>query len=172
MDSNFTINLKKQSRGKKKRRINVFGDTDEIKDENSNRLNLNSSQIKKKKIKLTEITAEDLVQNKEKTASKKPALVIKLDDDQSYSTQEMTTLEEYNSVPVELFGEALLRGMGWDGEIVDANENTNGKKKLQTDMTKLKHPENVGIGATKSAINIDTSNFMPIKKVKKKDDTV
>ena len=70
------------------------------------------------------------MQNMEKIKSKKPPLVIKLNDGQSYSTQEVTTIEEYNSVPVELFGEALLRMMSWDDDIVDAYGNTTDEKKI------------------------------------------
>lgn len=70
------------------------------------------------------------MQNMEKIKSKKPPLVIKLNDGQSYSTQEVTSIEEYNPVPVELFGEALLRMMSWDDDIVDANGNTTDEKKI------------------------------------------
>lgn len=45
-------------------------------------------------------------------------------------TQEVTSIEEYNPVPVELFGEALLRMMSWDDDIVDANGNTTDEKKI------------------------------------------
>lgn len=168
MDSTFTIRFKKQSKGKKKKRVNVFGDPNEDEDNSLNRVDSSSSIAKNKKIRLTEITADDLVPNQEKTESQKPTLVIKLDhDDLSHPTQEVTTMDEYNSVPVELFGEALLRGMGWDGELVDGNGNGNEEMSSQNDVTKLKHPDNVGIGATKSNIQVSTSNFMPIKKIEK-----
>lgn len=169
MDSNFTISLRKQSKGKRKKRVNIFGDSTEDKDNGLSRGDSSSSIIKNKKIRLTEVTVNDLLSKQEKVESEKPVLVIKLDvdDDLSHPIQEVTTMEEYNAVPVELFGEALLRGMGWDGEVVDGNRNENEEMKSQNDVTRLKHPDNVGIGATKSNIKIGTSEFMPIKKIEK-----
>lgn len=169
MDSNFSISLKKQSKGKKKKRINVFGDSNEDKSDGLNRLDSSSFTLKNKKIRLTEVTADDLVTKQEKSESGKPALVIKLNNDisPSHPAQELTTMEEYNTVPVELFGEAVLRGMGWDGKVTDNNEDANDEVKSQNDVTRLKHPDNVGIGATKTNVKVATNDFMPIKKIEK-----
>ncbi|KUJ07841.1 uncharacterized protein LY89DRAFT_691529 [Mollisia scopiformis] len=64
-----------------------------------------------------EALAALLGQNKEKRG---PDLIIKSETD-AYrqaiaSAPEASTLEDYERVPVEEFGAALLRGMGWKGE--------------------------------------------------------
>lgn len=80
---------------------------------------------------------------------------------------EITNEEEYEEVPVEEFGEALLRGMGWDG----TREDTDRKDHKST---KLPHQEGrplysgigaKGSGSGKPLNRISESSFMPLVKV-------
>ncbi|KAF2481044.1 DExH-box splicing factor binding site-domain-containing protein [Neohortaea acidophila] len=60
----------------------------------------------------------------------------------------MATLEDYERVPVEQFGAALLRGMGWkDGEGIGSQR---GKKVVQTKVPE-RRPALLGIGAKEEA---------------------
>lgn len=61
---------------------------------------------------------------------------------------EMATLDEYAAMPVDQFGAALLRGMGWkDGEGIGSNR---GKKMEKTKMPE-RRPALLGIGAKEEA---------------------
>ncbi|KAK5137616.1 hypothetical protein LTR08_007911 [Meristemomyces frigidus] len=64
--------------------------------------------------------------------------------EQDYKTApDMATLDDYARVPVEQFGAALLRGMGWkDGEGIGANR---GKKIVKTKIPE-RRPALLGIG--------------------------
>ncbi|KAG0669029.1 Pre-mRNA-splicing factor spp2 [Maudiozyma exigua] len=163
MSLSFNIDLKKKktssknSNKKKRAKSEIFGgDYDDNKDEISNITN----SKKRQKIKLTEISKNDLL---EKIPEKKN-LVIKIDNDDSndHSTsQEMTTSTDYKSVPVEEFGAAMLRGMGWDG-------NLDYDSKSQADiLSKDVHPDGVGIGAKSDVKAVDTDSFMPLVKLNK-----
>ncbi|EDO18186.1 hypothetical protein Kpol_543p15 [Vanderwaltozyma polyspora DSM 70294] len=86
------------------------------------------------------------------------------------SLPETTTIEEYEEVPVEEFGEALLRGMGWSGQLDD-------EKKSKKNSTLLPHEkaraEFAGIGATVpvtyalSNKSLREDSFMPVVKINK-----
>ncbi|CAL9737864.1 pre-mRNA-splicing factor Spp2p [Monosporozyma servazzii] len=170
MDGSFSVSLKKKGKGKKKKTLNVFGNEDGMKDQNSDTTGLHIS--KKRKIRLTELTTEDLVSsNSDPQKPNERELIIKMEDrpnDEDGQPQEMTTLEEYESVPVELFGEALLRGMGWDGKNEDNEKKSNrSEEDVKKEMLKAKHPDNLGIGATATGVETDTVSFMPIKQVEK-----
>ena len=56
-----------------------------------------------------------------------------------------TSSDAYKEVPVEEFGAALLRGMGWkeDAEELDGDDINDGKKKFEPVM----RPKNLGLGA-------------------------
>ena len=61
---------------------------------------------------------------------------------------EMATLEDYARVPVEEFGAALLRGMGWkEGEGIGANRG----KKVEKTKVPERRPALLGIGAKEEA---------------------
>ena len=64
--------------------------------------------------------------------------------EQDYKTApDMATLDDYDRVPVEQFGAALLRGMGWkDGDGIGANK---GKKMVKTKIPE-RRPALLGIG--------------------------
>ncbi|GAB1609063.1 G-patch domain and KOW motifs-containing protein-like [Argonauta hians] len=54
---------------------------------------------------------------------------------------------EYDAIPIEHFGKAMLRGMGWkDGEGIGKN------KKLVTPADVVLRPKGMGLGADKSAV--------------------
>jgi hypothetical protein len=64
------------------------------------------------------------------------------------SAPEMATLADYDRVPVEQFGAALLRGMGWkDGEGIGSNKG----KPLETTKIPKRRPAMLGIGAKEEA---------------------
>ncbi|KAM0721616.1 hypothetical protein Q7P37_002541 [Cladosporium fusiforme] len=61
---------------------------------------------------------------------------------------DMATLEDYTRVPVEQFGAAMLRGMGWkDGDGIGLEK---GKKQLKTKIPE-RRPALLGIGAKEEA---------------------
>jgi len=65
-----------------------------------------------------------------------------------HSAPDMASLDDYDRVPVEQFGAALLRGMGWkDGEDIGAQR---GKKAAVTKMPE-RRPAFLGIGAKEEA---------------------
>jgi hypothetical protein len=64
------------------------------------------------------------------------------------SAPEMATLADYDRVPVEQFGAALLRGMGWkDGEGIGSNKG----KPLEATKIPKRRPAMLGIGAKEEA---------------------
>lgn len=93
-----------------------------------------------------------------------PSTQIYLNSLPRHKMPEKTEEEEYEEVPVEGFGAALLRGMGWD----PSEENDDDLKKPNLPHEKPR-PELVGIGAkvTTSNNSLKDNNFMPIIKVKK-----
>jgi hypothetical protein len=68
-----------------------------------------------------------------------------------------STLDDYSEVPIEAFGEAMLRGMGWKP---DAPRTGPGVHVPQ------RRPEGLGLGATARAAPIDDKG----KKAKRKED--
>ena len=115
---------------------------------------------KKRRIKITHVDSYD-AQLDAAGADKAKPLTIKLDENETeFSAQLVTTQEEYDAVPVELFGDAILRGMGWDGKY-DDDDSTDNKKLV------VPHPEGLGIGAKGSNDITNIDSFMPIIEVKK-----
>lgn len=166
----FTISLqpkdkKNKTKNKKKRSGgNVFGEVV------NNQVDGSLKKPKKildgkhsgKKIKLTEFSQNDFLKVEEPTATH----VISLEkNDTITATQEMATAEDYNSVPVEDFGCAILRGMGWDGETDDTD---NAKDE---NVLKDAHAEGLGIGAKGTNIRTETKDFMPVVKAPKSDES-
>ncbi|KAI5451672.1 DNA primase large subunit Spp2 [Naganishia albida] len=70
---------------------------------------------------------------------------------------EVSTLDDYSEVPIEAFGEAMLRGMGWRP---DAPSSAPGVHAPQ------RRPEGLGLGATARAAPLDDKG----KKAKRKED--
>ena len=59
------------------------------------------------------------------------------------SAPEASTLEDYERVPVEEFGAALLRGMGWKGETHGGKKGPKGKERWEVE----RRPNLLGLGA-------------------------
>lgn len=75
------------------------------------------------------------------------------------NTGEATTQEEYESVPVEEFGAAMLRGMGWKGE-----------ESTKDDLTRPKRTLYLGLGAKDTGeeeLERMDKTYVPVKLVKK-----
>lgn len=115
--------------------------------------------------KLTESKAENGTATREKTADERAmdALLGKVPEsslvvpavteteafqDDFKSAPEMASLDDYARVPVEEFGAAMLRGMGWkDGQGVGASK---GSKAQKTEIPQ-RRPALLGIGAKSDA---------------------
>jgi hypothetical protein len=78
-----------------------------------------------------------------------PAMTEEEAFERDYKTApEMATLDDYARVPVEEFGAALLRGMGWkEGEGIGANRG----KKIEKTKLPERRPALLGIGAKEEA---------------------
>ena len=102
-----------------------------------------------------EMTADEEAMNAllgKSTASKTlilPAMTEEEAFERDYKTApDMATLEDYARVPVEEFGAALLRGMGWkEGEGIGANKG----KKIEKTKIPQRRPALLGIGAKEEA---------------------
>lgn len=163
MDGNFSLSLKKKGKGKKKKSVNIFGTADV--NHSRGKEDEKSNKLKRRKIQIAEISSNEVEKDLVSDSKIEENLVIKMDTTNSKEeqVQGMTTQEEYDKVPVELFGEALLRGMGWDGKVDEVDTAKNDKDVI----AKLKHPDNLGIGATPSEITLNTDIFLPLKKIRK-----
>ena len=87
---------------------------------------------------------------------------------------EITKEEEYEEVPVEEFGAALLRGMGWIAEDEDLEpSNSKLKKHSQLLPHTKERPENMGIGSkfpnnfVPSKRSVGEDLYMPVIKIDK-----
>ncbi|SCU88591.1 LANO_0D02542g1_1 [Lachancea nothofagi CBS 11611] len=82
---------------------------------------------------------------------------------------EDTQQEDYDNVPIEKFGDALLRGMGWDGK---AEHDKISKSSSAKAHNKLR-PSLLGLGAkavrsTQAEEKVKPALFLPVIKVPKK----
>ncbi|CAI4802752.1 AKH_1a_G0049580.mRNA.1.CDS.1 [Saccharomyces cerevisiae] len=122
------------------------------------------------KIKIQSIDKFDL----DEESSSKKKLVIKLSENADTKKNdaplvEYVTEKEYNEVPVEEFGDALLRGMGWesDSEQDSKGDMTQSRNKDVSNVSQI-HPDGLGIGAKlNKAINVEEASFMPVVKIDK-----
>ena len=104
---------------------------------------------------IQEMTADEEAMNAllgKATSSKTlilPAMTEEEAFERDYKTApDMATLEDYARVPVEEFGAALLRGMGWkEGEGIGANKS----KKIEQTKIPQRRPALLGIGAKEEA---------------------
>ena len=102
-----------------------------------------------------ELTADEEAMNAllGKSTSKKSLVVPAITEEEAFerdykSAPDMATLADYDRVPVEDFGAAMLRGMGWkEGEGIGANK---GKKMEKTKIPE-RRPALLGIGAKEEA---------------------
>jgi hypothetical protein len=103
---------------------------------------------------IKQLTADEEAMNALLGNAKQPSLVLPaMSEEQAFerdyqSAPDMASLADYDRVPVEEFGAALLRGMGWkDGEGIGANRG----KKLESTKIPKRRPALLGIGAKEEA---------------------
>lgn len=81
---------------------------------------------------------------------------------------EMSTLEDYERIPVENFGAAMLRGMGWKGD--DQEEKKDGKKKAVIPVAQ--RTLYLGLGAKddneESGLKPIDKNYVPVRRINRK----
>ena len=196
MNGGFCLNLNKKSKNgqkdaKKRKRQNVFGG-DEGAGGKAKISITHVEEFKEKKPKQLVIKAKRLVSTlaealdvKEETEVKF-GLINSTDDDQELPNDksvtrerlansesrwlsnipETTTEEEYEAVPVEDFGKAMLRGMGWDS---DEEDDSNEQKKITLPHEEAR-PLFMGIGAKAHSKGREPSHtpddsFLPIVRV-------
>ncbi|CAI4036448.1 hypothetical protein SMKI_15G2930 [Saccharomyces mikatae IFO 1815] len=158
LKKNITKKVKKKSSSQK---VNLFNW------ENAEVTSI--SHKSQNKIKIQSIDKFDL----DEESSLKKRLVIKLKENSNAkkndtSLVEYVTEKEYSEVPFEEFGDALLRGMGWesDEEDVKGGKEHNSKKD-NADISRM-HPDGLGIGAKlNKAISVKETTFMPVVKIDK-----
>ncbi|XP_076546824.1 G-patch domain and KOW motifs-containing protein-like isoform X2 [Osmia lignaria lignaria] len=87
---------------------------------------------------------EDLNSKEKEQQSETKTLTLSLTDDPSLRGTEQSTLEDYDKIPVDAFGLAMLRGMGWQpGKGIGKNE-----KVVSAVIPELR-PKGMGLGADK-----------------------
>ncbi|XP_046141264.1 G-patch domain and KOW motifs-containing protein [Osmia bicornis bicornis] len=90
---------------------------------------------------------EDLNSKEKEEQSETKTLTLSLTDDPSLRGTEQSTLEDYDKIPVDAFGLAMLRGMGWQpGKGIGKNE-----KVVSAVIPELR-PKGMGLGADKVAL--------------------
>ncbi|XP_053996002.1 G-patch domain and KOW motifs-containing protein [Hylaeus anthracinus] len=86
---------------------------------------------------------EDLKSN-EKQQTETNSLTLPVVEDQSLRGTEQSSLEDYEKIPVDAFGVAMLRGMGWQpGKGIGKNE------KIVSAVIPELRPKGMGLGADK-----------------------
>lgn len=196
MTGGFCLNLNKKSKNgqkdvRKRKKQNVFGGDEDARSKAKISIT-HVEEFKEKKPKQLVIKAERLVstlaeaRDAKEESEVKFGLINSTDDDQELPNDksvtknhlassesrllgnipETTTEEEYEAVPVEDFGKAMLRGMGWDS---DEEDDSKEQKKV-----KLPHEEArplfMGIGAKAHSKGRESSHtpddsFLPIVRV-------
>ncbi|CAI2025122.1 hypothetical protein SEUBUCD646_0H01910 [Saccharomyces eubayanus] len=142
--------------------------------QNTNLFNLDNAEItnlprkSQNKIKIESIDKFDL----DGGLLSKKKLVIKLEEtanDQNNNLEEYVTEKEYSEVPIEEFGDALLRGMGWESDSEkNAKKGKEQSKKNNVSNVLQTHPDGLGIGAKlNKEINVKEDLFMPVVKIDK-----
>lgn len=130
----------------------------------------------KDKVELTHYSREEELEQERKAKRRKVVIdeEVVLEKDPERLVPERVTEEEYEEMPVEEFGAAMLRGMGWDDEAEEEEEKDTKLQKKKKMPHELLHPEGLGLGAKNTGTNDKASvkelieNFMPVKKVPKK----
>ncbi|CCD23789.1 spliceosome ATPase-activating subunit SPP2 NDAI_0C01280 [Naumovozyma dairenensis CBS 421] len=197
LQTNKKSKLNTKSKVKKKKNVKKSQGTDLFGTSHSNddRHSTTSTQV----IKLTHVDneAEELEHAKKERAKKMiivPGNVTKISDILNDSNEEsleadLTSLpnvpheDQYIDVPVEEFGKALLRGMGWNSDEEnekEKRERLQRKKKQRLPHELQSHPDGLGIGAKPISSTTDKNKkndsksrtqerqmFMPIIKIDK-----
>ncbi|KOC66301.1 G patch domain and KOW motifs-containing protein [Habropoda laboriosa] len=103
--------------------------------------------IENKIVTLEEQAANEIIEDlksKDKQETETKDLTLPLVEDQALRGKEQSTLEDYEKIPVDAFGVAMLRGMGWQpGKGIGKNE-----KMVSAVLPELR-PKGMGLGADK-----------------------
>lgn len=104
-----------------------------------------------KAVALEEQAAKEIIrdlESKEKEQqSQTCTLTLPLTEDPSLRGREQSTLEDYEKIPVDAFGLAMLRGMGWQpGKGIGKNE------KVVSAVVPELRPKGMGLGADKATL--------------------
>ncbi|XP_033314674.1 G-patch domain and KOW motifs-containing protein-like isoform X2 [Bombus bifarius] len=103
-----------------------------------------------KVVTLEEQAAKEIIEelkSKNEHDTKTNDLTLPLVEDESLRGKEQSTLEDYEKIPIDAFGVAMLRGMGWQpGKGIGRNE------KLVAAVIPELRPKGMGLGADKVAL--------------------
>ncbi|XP_012140515.1 G-patch domain and KOW motifs-containing protein [Megachile rotundata] len=110
-----------------------------------------------KAVTLEEQAAKEIIndlESKEKEQqSQTCTLTLPLTEDPSLRGREQSTLEDYERIPVDAFGLAMLRGMGWQpGKGIGKNE------KVVSAVVPELRPKGMGLGADKVTLQKKTTD--------------
>ncbi|KAK0098154.1 hypothetical protein PV326_010853 [Microctonus aethiopoides] len=108
----------------------------------------NQEQIKDVTVSLEELAAQELLQDLQNDKKKKPSVDISIEQSNNYDGAEMSTLENYEEIPIEKFGKGLLLGMGW------VPERGIGKtpKIVEPNIMKDLRPRRMGLGINEAML--------------------
>ncbi|OAD55173.1 G patch domain and KOW motifs-containing protein [Eufriesea mexicana] len=119
-------------------------------------------------VTLEEQAAKEIIEelkSKEEQETETKDLSLPLVEDQSLRGKEQSTLQDYEKIPVDAFGLAMLRGMGWQpGKGIGKNE-----KVVSAVIPELR-PKGMGLGADKVTLqkkNIDSKKQEEELKIEK-----
>ncbi|XP_043259629.1 G-patch domain and KOW motifs-containing protein-like [Colletes gigas] len=106
-----------------------------------------SGENNENEVTLEEQAAKEIIEelkSNEKQQTKTNSLTLPVVEDQSLRGKEQSSLEDYEKIPVDAFGVAMLRGMGWQpGKGIGKNE------KLVAAVIPELRPKGMGLGADK-----------------------
>ncbi|CAK9824987.1 Omega-amidase NIT2 [Anthophora retusa] len=103
--------------------------------------------VENKVVTLEEQAAKEIIEelhSKDKQETDTKDLTLPLVEEQELRGKEQSTLEDYEKIPVDAFGIAMLRGMGWQpGKGIGKNE------KMVSAVVPELRPKGMGLGADK-----------------------
>lgn len=106
--------------------------------------------IENKVVTLEEQAAKEIIEelkSTEKEQTETNLFTLPIVEDQSLRGKEQSTLDDYENIPVDVFGLAMLRGMGWQpGKGIGKNE------KLVSAVVPELRPKGMGLGADKATL--------------------
>lgn len=113
--------------------------------------------------------------SKEDTTSVVPKSELELFKEDLESRPEAATEEDYDEVPIEEFGAAMLRGMGWKDEDEDKGEDEGDERKRKEKEQLVIRPKQLGLGAKAVPVDGDDAvggrDYMPPLRMVKKDNS-
>ncbi|KAK0162842.1 hypothetical protein PV327_006586 [Microctonus hyperodae] len=108
----------------------------------------NQEQTKDVTVSLEELAAQELLQDLQNDKKKDPSVDISIEQSNNFDGAEMSTLENYEEIPIEKFGKGLLLGMGW------VPERGIGKtpKIVEPNIMKDLRPKRMGLGINEAML--------------------